>query len=223
MKVLSCILAAVLILILASCANLPTKPKPDAEPVSGIPDAAQPSKIVLPWDGKHADADKWTMTIQKEIIKKEMVKLSPVDIMSFCPGYAKADDQGKLVAWMNLISIMTKFESSFNPKTKFMEPPPLGYESIGLMQLSYQDQPNYPTCELNRSLKNLEDGSHNLRCGLIILNKLVQQDNRIAGQVSGRWKGGARYWSVLRFENKGKPRPSYNSIISHMKSVTACK
>jgi len=216
MKFLNCVFAAILVLILSSCTQLPTKPV-DPKPKPG------PATVGgLPWDGKHKDSAVWTEKLKQEIIKRGMVKLSPSDIATFCPGYSKQDDQGKLVAWMNLFSIMAKYESSYNPKTFFMEPPPLGYHSIGLFQLSYEDQPNYPECALSKSQKNLEDGVHNIKCAVIILNKLVTQNKRIAGQVSGRWQGGARYWSVLRFENKGKPRPAYVGIVKHMKSVKVC-
>lgn len=219
MKTLNCILAAILVLILASCAQLPTKPKPDSEkPVSGIPE-----KTNLPWAGKHADADKWTEKLKQEIIRRRLVDIMPTDVATFCPGYARADEQGKLVAWMHLFTIMAKYESSYNPKTFYMEPPPLGYHSIGLFQLSYEDQPNYPECALSKKEKNLEDGVTNIKCAVTIFSKLVTKDNRIAGKVGGGWKGGARYWSVLRYENKGKPRPSYNSIVAYMKSVEVCK
>jgi len=222
LKTLNCILAGVLILILASCTQLPTKPAD--KPVTDAPVVGMPSKIALPWDDKHVDSGKWTLVLQKEIIKKEMVKLSPVDIMSFCPGYAKADDQGKLTAWMHLFAIMAKYESSYNPKTFYMEPPPLGYNSIGLFQLSYEDQPNYPECALSKSEKNLEDGVHNIKCAVVILAKLIKENGRIAGKVSGKWQGGARYWSVLRVtQNNGSPRPAYDGIIRHMKSVAVCK
>lgn len=208
----------ILSLTLVSCLSAPTKstPKPDG-PVTDVPVVT-----TLPWAGKHADADKWTEKLKQEIIRRQMVKLSPSDILSFCPGYSKQDEQGKLTAWMHLFSIMAKYESSYNPKTFFMEPPPLGYHSIGLFQLSYEDQPNYPECALSKKEKNLEDGVTNIKCAVIILSKLVTRDGRIAGNVGG-WKGGARYWSVLRYENKGKPRPAYNGIVAHMKSVKVCQ
>lgn len=219
MKFLNCVLAAILLLILASCTQLPTKPEESEKPVSGIPE-----KTNLPWAGKHKDSSLWTEKLKQEVIKRGLVKLSPVDIMSFCPSYSKQDEQGKLTAWMHLFAIMAKYESSYNPKTYFMEPPPLGYESIGLFQLSYEDQPNYPSCNLNRATKNLEDGITNIRCAVTILSKLVTKDNRIAGKVGGSWKGGARYWSVLRVtQNNGSSRPAYEGILRHMKSVAVCK
>lgn len=219
MKFLNCVLAAVLLLILASCTQLPTKPEESEKPVSGIPE-----KTNLPWAGKHKDSSLWTEKLKQEVIKRGLVKLSPIDIMSFCPGYAKQGEQGKLVAWMHLFAIMAKFESNYNPKTFFMEPPPLGYHSIGLFQLSYEDQAAYPECSLSKSEKNLEDGVHNIKCAVIILAKLVKQNNRIAGKVSGKWMGGARYWSVLRVtQNNGSSRPAYEGILRHMKSVAVCK
>ena len=182
----------------------------------------QPVKESLAWAGKHKDADLWTEKLKQAIVASNLPESVPTDIKTFCPGYEKLDKQGKLVVWMQLMSIMTKYESSFNPKTYYMEPPPLGYSSIGLFQLSYEDQANYPDCQLIRKEKNLEDGVTNIKCAVIILSKLVSRDNRVAGYVGG-WKGGARYWSVLRSDNKGKPRPAYSGIVAYMKSVKECK
>jgi hypothetical protein len=201
-----------IILFLSSCTGLSTKPS--EQKLDGNDSAAA---VLLPWSGKHADSDKWTEKLKQEIIRRSLVKLTPSDISTFCPGYAKQDDQGKLVAWMNLFAIMAKYESSYNPKSYYMEPPPLGYHSIGLFQLSYEDQPNYPECALSKSQKNLEDGVTNIKCAVTILSKLVTRDGSISS-TGAPYRGGGRYWSVLRPGRNG-----YKGILAHMKTLKVCR
>jgi hypothetical protein len=187
----------------------------------------QPTPVVGPlklaWDGKHKDSKLWDAAIKEMVVLKQMGKKVPEDMGTFCPSYGKLSESQRDVVWMQLMSIMAKYESGFNPKTYFMEPAPLNYESIGLFQLSYEDANNYPECKLRRSEKNLVDGVTNINCAAIIMNKLVTRDNRVAGIKPGSWKGGARYWAVLRYDKKGKPRPSYNSIVAYIKALPECK
>lgn len=151
----------------------------------------------------------WDKALYKELVILEPLFSKAKDITTFCPKYNDLTPDQKLHALGEFMVAIAFYESGFNPSSKYMEPPPLGYESIGLYQLSYEDNKGYPDCKLNRASKNLEDPAQNIRCASIIMQKLLKD-----GQItSADFKRGlARYWSVTRPTNKGKPRPAYNGI-----------
>ncbi|HEU4885972.1 MAG TPA: transglycosylase SLT domain-containing protein, partial [Longimicrobium sp.] len=107
-----------------------------------------------------------------------------------------ADQQ--LRFWGELIVAMAKFESGWKPDVIFHEPPPLGVDSVGLLQLSYEDQAGYKLEPLDRARKSLEDPLVNLRCAVKIMAKLVKKDGVVARGAKKQSRGAARYWSVLR-------------------------
>jgi hypothetical protein len=74
----------------------------------------------------------------------------------------------------------------------------VGVDSVGLLQLSYEDEPIYHLEQLDRNTRSLEDPLVNLRCGVKIMSTLVAKDGVVASSNGGKHRGGARYWSVLR-------------------------
>jgi len=120
------------------------------------------------------------------------------DPEKFISGYTGLSEDGKIRYWSELIIAMAKFESNLDPHCVYHEPPPLGVDSIGLLQLSYEDQENYNLEPLSRTEKSLENPLINIRCAVIILSTLVSQDKVIASGSGKTSRGGARYWSVLR-------------------------
>ena len=50
----------------------------------------------------------------------------------------------------------------------------------------------------------------------------IIQDKIITGKVDDKWKGGARYWSVLRPTFDGKPRNSYLKITKEIQKLEGC-
>ena len=71
--------------------------------------------------------------------------------------------------WAELFIAIARFESNWRPHEIFHEPPPLGVDSVGLLQLSYEDEPVYRLEHLDRNVKSLEDPLVNLRCGVKIM------------------------------------------------------
>jgi hypothetical protein len=116
----------------------------------------------------------------------------------FVPGYSGLATSGQIKFWAELFVAIARFESSWRPHEIFHEPPPLGVDSVGLLQLSYEDEPIYHLEHLDRSAKSLEDALVNLRCGVKIMSTLVARDGIVASSDGGKHRGGARYWSVLR-------------------------
>lgn len=147
-------------------------------------------------------------TAKAHIDKLEKAK----DVERFFPNYAKKDLADRCECWRSLIEAMVQFESGNNPSLHYGEPPPLGYDSVGLLQLSYEDTHYKKLIKLDRKLKTLEDPINNLCGGLRILATLIAKDGCI---TSTRNKGGSAYWSVLR-EKRALP-----SVLKKLKLLLA--
>jgi Transglycosylase SLT domain len=132
---------------------------------------------------------------------------------SFIDGYTKLEPDLQLKFWAEFVIGIAKFESNWKPDAIFHEPPPLGVDSVGLLQLSYSDQKHYHLEPLDPSAKSLEDPLINIRCGVVILTKLISADRTVAGSSNGGlFKGAARYWSVIR----GGPKHHLSEIRSQV-------
>lgn len=154
--------------------------------------------VAARWDGKHPDAAKWSDHLYKAILSSELVNLKPGDISDFCPSYP-TDKDARARFWVALISAMAEKESSHKPETQYKESFKDQHGnyviSRGLLQLSIESARGYK-CVLDNA-QDLHDPYKNLDCGLKILTRWVSKDGFIARKTSG-WRGGARYWSVLR-------------------------
>lgn len=154
------------------------------------------SAIALSWDTA-AERKPWSAELVKAVrAHKADLDLGNPD--AFIPGYAKLGADQQVRFWAELIIGMAKFESGWKPHVIFHEPPPLGIDSVGLLQLSYEDQPNYKLEPLDRAKKSLEDPLVNLRCAVKIMAKLLTKDRVVASGAKKQSRGAARYWSVLR-------------------------
>lgn len=151
------------------------------------------------------------------------------DIETFCPMFDRLGTQDRVNFWVELIAAMTKFESGFDPSTRFTETtmgidPITGKQVVseGLLQLSYQDETNwkkvlpagvcdfdyagdkkYPLTDLRRSIL---DPQSNLTCGIGILNRQLERYNKIAVSTGA-------YWSVI------KSGSSYNKL-TQIRAIT---
>src|SRR5690554_4004101 len=82
----------------------------------------------------------WNKFIADEIIfyKERFVdndSLYKRDLLRLCPCYYKATENQKIALWTLIFASIAKYESDFNPNTRFKEPPPLNVYSEGLLQL----------------------------------------------------------------------------------------
>jgi len=139
----------------------------------------------------------WSLELLTSITRSKS-DLDRGDPESFIRGYTTLEPDLQVKFWAELVIAIAKFESNWRPDSIFHEPPPLGVDSVGLLQLSYQDQKHYHLERLDPSAKSLEDPQVNIRCGVVILTKLVSDDRTVEGSNDGRFKGAARYWSVIR-------------------------
>ena len=156
----------------------------------------------LDWDGKHPDSDQWTqhMLGAMDDLGEVLIDSRPQDVLSFCPNYDELNGNQKKWFWITLISVMTRYESSFKPETAFQEAfnDAQGNPIIsrGFLQISIESGRGYD-CDLPVA-EVLHQPRTNLRCGVRIMRRWVDRDGVISRRVNGRWRGGARYWAVLR-------------------------
>ncbi|NQZ19850.1 MAG: transglycosylase SLT domain-containing protein [Bdellovibrionales bacterium] len=181
----------------------------DIEEGPTIEDIAQDENVEWPgfdWDGKNDDSIKWneyTLT-SIESVGQKLIEKRPSDILSFCPNYDNLNVSGKRMFWISLLAAMARFESSFHPETSYQESftDSSGQRVVsrGLLQLSIESSLGY-RCPLD-SAQDLHDPQKNLDCSVRIMNRWIDRDGLITGKnSSGSWRGGARYWSVLRKES----------------------
>ncbi|UOF01510.1 transglycosylase SLT domain-containing protein [Bdellovibrio reynosensis] len=213
---------------LAIDTNAPASTNP--EPGTEVPTTPTPAPVpepvyapVIPlWESEVSDGKNWTKHVKSELdrIGRDLLSVLPLDRTTFCPNYRNLKHENKKDFWAYLLSQMVRYESNFDTTTRYEEDfddsngdPVI---SRGLLQISIESGNDYG-CAFDRS-SDLHDPLQNLSCGIRILNRWMENDHRIASKVDGDWKGGARYWSVLR-----NTSDSYPKIVSAMKAISICK
>ena len=137
--------------------------------------------------------------ITKEVLRENdhgLLSEEIKDIKDFCPKYNYLNLEEREDFFANLITVMSSYESSFNPNTTLKENN--GNISAGLLQISYGSlNPLYRKngCNVIENANDLRDPRKNIQCGLGIIATLVKKDNHLA---TGKSLGASRYWSVLR-------------------------
>lgn len=161
--------------------------------------------IALKWAGVN-NSEQWDTYLRKALEDHgdDLMNTVPNDITEFANNYQGMTYDERLNFWAYLISIMAEKESSFRPETSYTESftDSTGnfVVSRGLLQLSIESARGYD-CPVSVA-EDLHDPELNLICAVKIMRRWVINDGVISGQqASGKWIGGARYWSVLRKEN----------------------
>lgn len=168
-----------------------------------------PRAMQISWGGRNESAE-WTAIVRGAVsrIGKHMLQ-GTKDMDAFCPNYKNLDRENRLNFWAFLFAQMAKYESSYEPATRYVESG-LGKDAVtgrkntseGLLQVSYQDSKYHKGgCQFdwNRD-RNLSAKDHrksifnprlNLTCGVQIMENQVRKYNRI---VVNKGQG---YWSIL--------------------------
>lgn len=94
--------------------------------------------------------------------------------------------------------------------------------SRGLFQLSVSSSRGLG-CGFISSSDDLHNPDLNIKCALTIYKNYIIQDKIITGKVDDKWKGGARYWAVLRPEFDGNPRNSFLKITKEIQKLEGCQ
>ncbi len=126
----------------------------------------------------------------------KLVKASRLSTVQVSDSWFKSTPEN----WVHLIAAMAKYESSFKPESTYKE----NFEndagesviSTGLLQLSYESSRGYGFKGI--TTEQLKDPFKNIEVGVKILEKWAVQDGVVAGTGKSPYRGGSRYWSVLR-------------------------
>lgn len=184
------------------------------------PAVASPLKFKnLAWYGEHKDFQEWDSIVRELVEASRLPDLAPSDVIALFPIY-KTSRLERVHFWCQLLSIMAKYESGFDPLQYYTEDfnDSKGNKIIsrGLLQISIESANAYGA-ELTNA-EQLHDVRTNLRCAILILDRWVSRDLVLASGIVGNWRGGARYWSVLRDSSKSKSK-----ILSYLKEIYAPK
>lgn len=183
---------------------------------------ASPKDLTPLWEAKVKNSKEWSdyVYLKLDTLGKDLLDVVPADRATFCPKYSGLSYNERKQYWTFMLSAMARFESNFNTNAKYTESfsDANGNHVVsrGLLQISIESGNGYG-CQL-KTAQDLHDPYQNLACGIRILNRWVARDGRIAGKVSNSWRGGARYWSVLRAGDK----TSYQSIVKWSKALSIC-
>lgn len=204
----------------------PTLPAPgegiSPTPVNPDPYAQYPD-LRPSWENKVSEGKKWTQSFQKNLdtYGHDLLDVIPQDYSTFCPKYKNLNLLERKLFWTYFFSEMVKYESGFNPqatyKEDFVDVNGKRIISRGLLQISIESSQGYH-CGFTQE-SQLHDPQKNLACGIKIYNHWVRKDARMAGYVNSSWRGGARYWAVLR-QGRGE---SLKSITSWTRQLKVCQ
>lgn len=183
----------------------------------------------LLWESVRQGSELWSEAVFHLIQTEARSLLQAEDFPFFCPTFAGLSENEKVNAAGFLISAMVKYESRFNPLSRYQETT-LGTDPVtglpvwseGLLQLSYQDTLAYPFCEFDWSQdknlsatdprKSILDPIQNLQCGVRILSEQVRKKGRLI------LSSGA-YWAVIK---KGSPYEKLDEIAGLVQTLDFC-
>lgn len=200
-------------LFIAGCVAAEKPVEPDLKPVI---------RYQADWDGK-PDGATWTALTMQAMsdLGGALLTANVSDVADFCPAYPQMTSEAQKSAfWVGLISAMARLESGHDPSVSYQE----NFKtsdgrwviSRGLLQLSQESANAYRGCSVPRDNEALlHDAEVNLRCGVIILSRWVGADGQIA-DTEAPWRGGARYWSVLRVPAR------ISAIKAYTRGMTVC-
>lgn len=191
----------------------------------------------LSWEKNHPERKPWSDFVFGLVAGELFDSFdSAKDAAKICPRYAELTKAQKVLVWGELISAMAYYESGWKPTSRMTETtmgtdPVTGrqVESEGLLQLSYQDVPNYglvlkyPACKIDwqkdKNLvatdprKTILDPLINLECGLRILGNQIRKKGSVILSTGV-------YWAVIR---EGGKYSKISQIIEMVSKTGVCK
>ncbi len=142
----------------------------------------------------------WQKAALAAVKNSQLPTLKPRDAATFFPNGQVTPEN-----WVKLLAGIAYLESGYNPKLTYIEnfkdsTTGTYVVSTGLLQISQGSVRGYKIPGFTLvTTEQLKDPSTNLQVSIKILEHWVQRDGVISGRENGKWRGGARYWSTLRF------------------------
>ncbi len=165
------------------------------EPV-GLETSARPAtrRMGLPrarWEHR-AKGDLWTRVALSAVQThgRPLIESVPNDIDAWCPAYPDSDDTARAAFWVALLSTLSRYESTWNPKA-------VGGDGrwFGLLQI-YPPTAEFRECRVQTG-EGLKRASDNLNCAVRIMAVTVARDQAISVKDT-RWRGVAADWGPIR-------------------------
>ncbi len=156
------------------------------------------------WDSKNG-TEIWTRAAMVAVGDQGagLSDVIPRDIATWCPAYAQNSQTMREAFWVGMMSSLSKYESTYNPKAVGG-----GDRWFGLLQI-YPDTARRYGCRATtgEALKNPVD---NLSCAARIMAATVTRDRAVALH-DGRWRGVAADWGPMTNARKIAEMASWTS------------
>lgn len=147
------------------------------------------------WDA-NGGSKMWTRAAMSAVGEHgaELDSVIPRDITAWCPAYVENSAEQRAAFWVGMMSALSKFESTYNPRAVGG-----GGRWYGLLQI-YPDTARRYGCRATtgEALKNPVD---NLSCAARIMAVTVKRDNAVALRDT-RWRGVAADWGPMTKPSK---------------------
>ena len=170
-------------------------PRVEEDPISRQPlDRPLARDNMLPrarWEHRR-NGELWTRVALAAVNThgRALLDVVPEDIEEWCPSYAENDAEARAAFWAALLSTLSRYESTWNPRAVGG-----GGQWFGLLQI-YPPTAEFRNCRV-QSGEALKHGPSNLNCAIRIMAVTVPRDEAIS--VRGeRWMGVAADWGPIR-------------------------
>lgn len=150
----------------------------------------------LSWESSsHPERAAWSKSAYDLVAANLSTLDTADDVTTFCPYYDSLTRNQKINLWADIFAATAYYECAWNPKSGSVDVGNASDKdtwSVGLLQLSVVDQPNYGL-NYGYSYSDLQDPTKNLRLGIAIMAKQVKKRGVIAipTGMSGL------YWATL--------------------------
>jgi hypothetical protein len=156
----------------------------------------------LSWEINHPERKEWSIKLIS-LVSQNKEALEKGQPETFIAGYNGLPSEAlKIKFWCELLVAVANRESGWDPNNVFRES--FGVNSIGLLQLSFEDQFNFHP-NLTPHIDDEDDLKKpllNLEWGVTIFARLLQKDGIVANGAGADSRGAARYWPVLSAGHK---------------------
>ena len=209
MRNLGLLLSLILVYCLAGC-------EVEQKPESKKPVIVAKDKVYsFAWESKS-----YTNQLVNSIKESALMTAKPKDLKDF--GYTGQDP---IEFWGNIMVKMSYYESRWKTDTKYQESfndrSGERIYSRGLFQLSLESSKGYPKCQM-KTKEDFHIAEKNINCAVAIMEKWVVRDGVIRAKVKPPvnaskwdkgWRGGARYWSVIRGTHSSHTKNALSAIM----------
>lgn len=158
------------------------------------------------WDWRR-DHPQYHEMAKKMILTEspEILTVIPADVEAYAPNYKTWSQEERLEYWALMLSIISWMESShrtehFYEEVGIIDSTGNNVTSRGLLQFSFESSRAYAP-EIKKP-EDLHIPEMTLKAGAVAFRRFLTSDKVISAGRKGEWRGLARYWSVLRNNEK---------------------